>query len=288
MIPGYLVENGHIGLKRAKHGFFMFNRNDLFIGKSLDAYGEWCEPEILLLRKYVREGDVVLDIGANIGTHTIAFAGMVGSAGRVHAFEPQPALFYLLCGNIALNCLGNVSAHRKVAGSGEGEIELPSMPPPDKPYNFGAVPLSGPGSGERVDLVPVDSLGLNRCRLIKIDVEGMEIDVLNGALKTVAQLQPLLFVENDTIGRSAQLIESIFRLGYKAYWQISPYFHKANFFGNGENIFARYQPAANLLCMPRAAALDASGLMECTGTEDNWKSAAERINASLKGGASRG
>jgi FkbM family methyltransferase len=288
MIPGYLVDNGHIGLKRAKHGLFMFNRNDLFIGKSLDTYGEWCEPEILLLRNYVREGDVVLDVGANIGTHTIAFAGMVGSAGRVHAFEPQPALFYLLCGNVALNCLANVSAHQTVVGSGEGEVDLPAMPPPDKPYNFGSLSLAGPGSGERVGLVSIDSLHLPRCRLIKIDVEGMEGDVLNGAQKTVARLQPLLFVENDTLGRSAHVIESIFGLGYKAYWHITPYFHQANFFGNRENIFAQYQPSANLLCMPRAAPFDAAGLMECTGTADNWKSAAERINASLGGGAARG
>ena len=92
MISGYLVENGYIGVKRAKHGVFMYNRNDLFIGRSLDLYGEWCEYEILLLRNYIRESDVVLDIGANIGTHSVAFAAMVGKDffGKRHSHGKSP------------------------------------------------------------------------------------------------------------------------------------------------------------------------------------------------------
>ena len=284
MTPNYLVENQYICVKRARHGLFMFNRNDLFIGRSLDLYGEWCEPEIALLRNYVRESDVVLDVGANIGTHAIAFAGMVGKAGRVHAFEPQPSLFHLLCGNVALNCLENVSVHRQAVGSVVAEIALPSLPAPDLPYNFGGVSMAAPAGGDTVEVVSIDSLGLTRCALIKIDVEGMECDVLNGAQKTMETLKPLLFVENDTIARARSVIESVLQRGYKAYWQISPYFQKGNFFGNTENIFAQILPAANLLCIPRTSVLDAPGLMECTGADDDWRKAAERIDKSLASG----
>lgn len=285
MISSYLVENKYIGVKRAKHGIFMFNRNDLFIGRSLDLYGEWCEYEILLLRNYIRESDVVLDIGANIGTHAVAFAAMVGSAGRVHAFEPQPSLFHFLCGNVALNGLGNVCIHRKAVGSDGGEIGLSILPTPDTPFNFGAVPLSAPDSVEKVDLVSVDSLGLASCRLIKIDVEGMEVDVLQGAQRTVEKFQPLLFVENNTIENASRVIESIFRLGYKAYWHIRPYFHEHNFFGNTENVFSQYQPEANLLCVPRTLTLDTYDLIECTSAEDNWRKVVEKFMSAQKTGS---
>ncbi len=282
MISGYLVENQYVGVKRAKHGVFMFNRNDLFVGRSLDLYGEWCEPEILLLRNYVRKSDVVLDIGANIGTHTVAFAAMVGSAGLVHAFEPQPSIFHFLCGNIALNCLDNVCVHRKAVGSGGGEIGLPHLPPPDVPFNFAAVPLSASGGGAKADLVSVDSLGLDRCRLIKIDVEGMEVDAIEGAQKTIKAFQPLLFVENNSTDNASRVIQSIFRLGYKAYWHIRPYFHEFNFFGNRENVFSRIQPEANLLCVPGASTVDTSDLVECTSTNDNWRTVLEKVASAQK------
>lgn len=277
MIGGYLLENEYIGVKRAKHGIFMFNRNDLFIGRSLELYGEWCESELLLLAKYIRPSDMVLDVGANIGTHTIAFAGMVGKTGGIHAFEPQPSLFHLLCGNVALNCLGNVHVHRKAVGSIDGEIKLPDPPPPHTPYNYGAMSLSMPGGRQKAKVIPLDALGLASCRLIKIDVEGMEAEVLEGAKKTVERFQPILFVENNTIDQSPRLIDSIFSMNYRAYWHISPYFNKQNYFGNTEDVFSDYRPEANLLCMPRAVAQDVSDLIECTSVEDNWKKVIERV-----------
>ena len=63
-----------MAVKRCKHGPFMYNRNDTFVGRSLDLYGEWCDFEIQLLRNFIRPGDTVIDAGANIGTHTIVFA----------------------------------------------------------------------------------------------------------------------------------------------------------------------------------------------------------------------
>ena len=87
----------------------MFNRNDRFIGRSLEHYGEWCESELDLLLRFCGESDVVLDVGANIGSHTCAFAKAVGANGTVFALEPQRLAFQLLCGNIALNVLTNRS-----------------------------------------------------------------------------------------------------------------------------------------------------------------------------------
>jgi len=89
----------------------MYLANDKFIGRrSLDAYGEFCELELYLLRQIIKPGMTVVEAGANIGTHTVAFAKAVGATGRVLTFEPQRTVFHMLCGNLALNGLSNVQA----------------------------------------------------------------------------------------------------------------------------------------------------------------------------------
>ena len=81
MISGYLAENSHIGVKRAKHGIFMFNRNDLFIVRSMNMYGEWCEPGLIILQRILRTADTVVDARAIIGTLAIPFSNSA-SLGR--------------------------------------------------------------------------------------------------------------------------------------------------------------------------------------------------------------
>ncbi|HLQ76162.1 MAG TPA: FkbM family methyltransferase, partial [Terriglobia bacterium] len=98
-----LFVNDYTVLKHCKHGYFLFNRNDQYIGRALDLYGEWCEHEITTLAQLVRPGDIVIDIGANIGTHTIALANMVTSSGAVIAVEAQRLIFNYLVANVAIN-----------------------------------------------------------------------------------------------------------------------------------------------------------------------------------------
>ncbi len=74
-------------------GTVLYNENDTYVGKSLKLYGQYQAEELKLFDKWVQEGDHVLDIGANIGTHTLWFAYRVGSAGWVSAFEPQRIIF---------------------------------------------------------------------------------------------------------------------------------------------------------------------------------------------------
>ena len=138
-----LKENPVLRGKACKHGLFIYNPNDTFIGASLENYGEWCEYEIDLLKKYIKPGDTVIDVGANIGTHTIAFARMVGKTGKVFAFEPQPRLDKILGANIHLNRLDNVFWSDKALGSSVADITIPDLPPDNEPFNFGAVKISG-------------------------------------------------------------------------------------------------------------------------------------------------
>ena len=269
-----LFESDYIAVKKVKHGVFAFNRNDRFIGRSLALYGEWAESEIVLLKEFIRPGTTVLDVGANIGTHAVPFARMTGENGQVLAFEPQRATFHLLCANVALNCLTHVRCVSKAVGDSSGSITVPVLSPRET-RNFGAVALGGT-EGEQVEMTTIDALGLDACTLIKVDVEGMEPRVLAGARATIEAHRPVLYVENNTIAGARATLAAVFALGYRAWWDLALYYNPANHFGNPENVFAEYQPEANLLCMPAGVEPNIPELVPCSGLEDDWKQALQR------------
>src|SRR6266850_3946175 len=152
-----IFSNDYTVLKRCKHGYFLFNRNDQFVGRALDLYGEWCEEEITTLAQLVRPGDIVLDIGANIGTHTVALANMVTVGGVVIAIEAQRQIYHYLVANVAINNLLNVVCMNNAAGASAGSVLVPLLSP-SVANNFGALNVAAQPSGERIQVITVDSL----------------------------------------------------------------------------------------------------------------------------------
>jgi FkbM family methyltransferase len=275
-VHGTVYEHEFMAMKKCKHGAFLYNKHDSFVGQSLDRYGEWCESELLLLGQGIKPGQLVIDVGANIGTHTIFFAKAVSEQGLILAFEPQRLAYQNLCANIALNALMNVIACQQGVGKRAETIHLPRFDPRIG-MNFGAISMRGHVGGEPVQVIRLDDLGLGRCHLIKVDVEGMECDVLEGARQTIAKYRPILFVENNTVEGAPAIISLLDSLEYDAYWHICGYFNPSNFFGNQENIFASYRPEANLLCLHRSVPANIEGMPKVTGIEDNWQSALARL-----------
>lgn len=280
MLSPYLVENRHIAVKRGRHGVFMYNRNDSFIGKSLDQYGEWCDFEIRLLQLYLKAGDVVIDCGANIGTHTVAFANLVGPTGRVYAYEPQRRNFQMLSGNIALNGLDNVFCRQQAVGDAAGTLALPPLPPANLNFNFGTVPAGGTPD-EVVPVVALDSLGLSACRLIKVDVEGMEEQTLQGARDLIDRCRPYLYVENNDAESSQKLAALLDTFGYRAWWSMFWYFDPQNFYANQINCFENVRPSTNLFCVPAELNMDMGRMQPFLGATDDWKQAILRNGGHL-------
>lgn len=279
MLSPYLVENRYLAVKRCKHGLFMYNRNDAFIGKSLDLYGEWCDFEIQLLRNFIKPGDTVIDAGANIGTHTIAFANLVGPTGRVHAYEPQRRNFNMLAGNVALNGLDNVICHQEAVGDRDGELQMPPLPSPDMHYNYGTVPHAHEtGTDQVVPVVRLDSLKLTSCKVLKIDVEGMEEQTLNGARELITRCRPYLYVENNSAESSKKLSRLLDTFGYRGWWSMYWYFDPKNFYANPVNSFENVMPSANLLCVPREINLELLGHQPFLGENDDWKACLMRTS----------
>ncbi len=169
---------------------------------ALMLYGEWARNEADAICSVLKPGDLALDIGANIGTMAVAMAKRVGRTGMVLAFEPQRAAYCCLCANAALtHCLHQLNPIRAAVGDVDGPVSVPIIDP-DKPFNVGGVRLDDPDYDKEMNLpredVPgfrIDSLGLTRCDVMKIDVETMESRVLAGAAETIQRCQPIIFAE---------------------------------------------------------------------------------------------
>lgn len=226
-------------VKRCRYGLMIFNSLDKWVGKSFSEYGEFSESEVQLFKKTIVNGDVVLDIGANIGAHTITFSRLAGEKGSVLGFEPERNNFYTLAGNVAINNLRNTKVYQMAVADETGEISIPEIDM-QKTTNFGAIELSKSSAYEmsyKVPMTTIDQLNLNKINFIKIDVEGMETEVIKGAEKTIKQFRPLIYAENDRQEKSEGLISLLKSLGYKIYQHAAPMFNPANFFFETKNHF---------------------------------------------------
>lgn len=210
-------------LMSSQHGSMIINKNDYHMIDDNRGYGVGYQLmnrscydsndvhlllEILKLRyEAYGTGVVALDCGANLGVHTIEWANLMTGWGQVLAFEAQEKIFYALAGNIILNNCLNASAKHLALGSSLGKITIPE-PDYSKPASYGSFELKKRENNEfigqqidyskadkEVDLITLDSLHLDRVDLIKIDVEGMEEEVLNGALKLISTSKPIIFIE---------------------------------------------------------------------------------------------
>jgi len=168
-----------------------------------DMYFSAYEPdEVAVLERYLKPGDVFVDVGANIGYLTAVGASLVGTRGEVHSFEPVPAYFARLQALCEANpeysiranaiALGENAGSAEIAQSGTGNIGWNSM-----------VPGMLAGDSHARHTVPVQRLdaylaerGVSRVALIKVDAEGFELPVLRGASRfldeTTASLPPIL------------------------------------------------------------------------------------------------
>src|ERR1700680_4535056 len=193
-MPRAFILDANSALVIGKHGYFLVNRNDFYIGKSIEIYGEHGEIESVFLQSLVKEGDNVIEGGANIGAHTISLAKAVGQQGRIFAFEPQHACYALLQAQIALNQLGNIHAFNEGVGRIRGQLWMPMIDYAQL-GTFGGVAMSNEktSGAEAVDVITLDEkLGDTSCALLKIDVEGMEEEVIQGGLNLIKGQRPLL------------------------------------------------------------------------------------------------
>ena len=173
--------------------------------KELMIRGDIWEKHIAYaMQTYVEPGSTVIDVGAYIGTHSMLMGRLAGEAGKVYAFEPQRKVYRELVQNIALNGMEDIVVPLRFAlGNKAGVVEM------DKPTVKGSAGLGladspqlliesavkvGTG-GDRAEMRPLDDFGFTNVSLIKIDVEGLENQVLEGAARTLAESRPVVTLE---------------------------------------------------------------------------------------------
>ena len=246
-----------ITIATCRHGVFALSGRD-FIGDALREYGEWANGELELLLPLVAEGDVVIDVGSHIGTEAVPLAKRLGPEGILVAFEPQLEMYRLLAMNMALNGLDNVHTVHSAVGDVAGSIALPAVDYKND-GNYGAMTLRGRsllGEGEAVaaTVVPVVTLddsfpNLPACRLIRLDVEGMEAFVLKGGQELIRRCRPLLYCECARPAPALELAQLLGELGYSAFWHAVPFFNPNNHRGSTFNPAGRAGDL-NVLCVP--------------------------------------
>ena len=152
--------------------------------------------EFLVKNLIVTKDKTIIDVGGNNGSFAVDFAHLVGNGGQVHTFEPQRIIYYQLCTNVFLNGLTNVHCHNKAVGNTDGElmIETPNYLEKNKPVNFGGAEIVSEG-GELIKSTRLDSHTFKDVVLIKIDVQGYEPFVIEGAINTIQEHRPYLFIE---------------------------------------------------------------------------------------------
>lgn len=187
--------------------------NKLFFNVNTSSYLEWYiffygiyEPGVIFfLKNFLKHGDVVLDVGANVGIHSLIMGNIVGNGGRVYAFEPHPKIFERLKNNLLLNKMYWIEAINSglsdvqgetilfaFEGANQGTARLPLFPE-EKVAN---------SIQFKIKLNQIDRwIGLNqikRLNLIKVDVEGHDLHVLEGAKNTISNFRPIIVFEHNS------------------------------------------------------------------------------------------
>ncbi|MCX4246891.1 FkbM family methyltransferase [Paraliomyxa miuraensis] len=185
----------------------VLNPNDTIVSRVIRRDGIWEPLETRLFTQTVRPGDVVVDVGANIGYYTLLAARLVGETGHVYAFEPEPEAFALLERNVALNGYDNVTLVDKALGREAGRLQLYLAK--NNRGDHRIYDPTGRRSSIDVDVIALDAYlderGIERVNLLKVDTQGAECSILDGARRTIASHPELGIVMEFTPHSLAQL-----------------------------------------------------------------------------------
>ena len=195
------VQTVHIGhdrvLARVLGGPKMFlSATDLGLSCHLMLDGFWESWLTLFFARYVKPGMTVFDVGANFGYYTVLFAAGVGPLGRVIAIEPVPATAALLNDTVELNGFSGFTRVVTAAATAGSSREVHLFVPQREPKNSAIIGEPRDGSIV-VPSCTIDELAaeLDRVDLVKIDVEGAEIDVILGMSETIKRCRPSVLLE---------------------------------------------------------------------------------------------
>lgn len=216
--------------KTRYHDNFAYYSNDNVIGRSLELYGEYGQQEIDFLMWITDNRYTVYDVGANIGVYTSAFASR---GAQVYAWEPNPNNYKLLKENT--HDMSNVHCYNQALGRTIGRIKIQDFDP-QEPGNYGSLSTRF-DQGVEVDITALDYLDIPMPNLLKVDVEGRELDVLVGCEKKIAESIPCIVYEAHETEQFAEIYHFLKKFNYRLFWLQCMNYRSNNFKDNADNIF---------------------------------------------------
>lgn len=226
-----------------------FLEKDTYVGRSMFSYGEYNPDETEMIISLA--AGRCLDVGANIGVISQA---LIASGFSVEAFEPQPEIFKLLvenCASMSLLESGHYE-HNVAIGAQAGVANMPKVHYSVK-NNFGGLGIGTPSiyGNIEVPVVTIDSFEYRDVGFIKVDVEGYELEVLEGAQETIKRCKPVMYLEDDRDNKSAALRKYLDYLGYSIEDHTPTLYRENNFFGLKKNVWDKNYASYNIICRPR-------------------------------------
>lgn len=184
--------------------------------------GEWVWPEMEFVKNnIIDEGGVVLECGGHHGLTAVVIAKWVGDKGHVYTFEPNPENLDIIKKNVAINGIKNITIIPNAVGSEPGEILITNS------SSNSYILKEGESNGIKVPVVRADDYADKKPTVLKIDVEGFELEVLRGATEILKTL-PSLHIElhPDLMSRYGYKVEDLLDListDYNLWLQTDPF-----------------------------------------------------------------
>lgn len=229
-----------------RYGDFNVISNDKVVSESLRLYGEWAQNEICILSRFINKNDVVIDVGAFIGSHSVAFAN-IAPEGMVYSFEAREEIFNILVENAEK--FNNIRAFNFGLGSEKTVLSIENKNS-DGEQNLGALNLkeiSKSDNQEIINIEKIDDFSFDKVDFMKVDVEGMEYEVLLGAKKIIDQFEPVLFLEINDVHHSVDILNWAKDNTYTIYGVNTDAYNPSNFNCNECNVFGNASETGFLL-----------------------------------------
>jgi FkbM family methyltransferase len=235
LVPPVRFKHSSIQTRQQADGYLFPVDRGTLIGWSIHFFGTY-EPEVRTeIRRLVRSGDIAIDVGANVGWHTLLMAALVGTAGRVYAFEPNDSTRRRLVGAVDANRLTQVTIDARGLADRPG-IRGFEAPPAGHVWDgtghmtIGQERREGhdgqEGQAKTIECITMDDFVLeqkiDRLAFVKVDVEGFELPVLQGARQVLAKLRPAVVFEFDPayVGRSGGSSDDLMRCWTEADYEL--------------------------------------------------------------------
>ena len=250
------------------HGTMVWPKDDGVIGPCLKSCGEWSEGENIIMSQFIKKGDTVIDIGANIGTTVLSLSKHVGENGKVLAFEPQSHIAQCLNTNLTLNDIINVIVDNAAISKKCGWAKINDKEF-EKNGRYGEASISKDGT-TKVRTTTIDEIEVENCSLIKIDIEGHEWDAILGGEKFLKKHRPTLYMEakNDQIG-TKKFIKWFFDNGWVCYWHFALWFRENNFKNNKKCIHDPGLGDMNIVAVPKNDK-QPTNLLKLKSFDEDW------------------